>query len=427
MTQGLHTPGAGRRVAVTGMGAVSPNGIGLARFADAVKRGVSGVGPILSFDASPYATKIGGEIGQFDPASVVADPRERKHVSRAAAMAMAASDEALRTAGLRTHELSLDERRRFGVTMGTGGGGFAFTEKMYDLWYAGQEKKASVYTIAASTHGTIASELSMRHALRGASHVISTGCTSSTDAIGYAALSIRYGRLDRVLAGGTDAPFAEGIFAAFTVMRIMTSSWNDQPDRGSRPFSRDRDGFVLGEGSWMLVLEEMASARARGATILAEILGYGSTCEAFHRVRLDEDGVEPARAMTLAIEDAGIRPEEIEYVNLHGTSTILNDRIETRAFKIAFGKQAPRIPASALKSMIGHPQGACGAAGVVETILGMRESFLPPTINLDELDPECDLDYVPHAARRAEIRTALCNCIGFGSKNSALVLGVPSL
>jgi len=407
------------------MGAVSPNAIGLPRFADAVRNGRSGVSRITAFDPEPYATQVGGEVRDFDPASVLEDPRDLKHVSRAAAMAMAAGDEALRTAGLDARRLPIDERRRFGVSIGTGGGGFAFTERMYDLWYSGQEKKASVYTIPASTHGSIASELSMRYALRGSSHVLSTGCTSSTDAVGYGALNVRFGRLDRVLVGGTDAPFAAGIFAAFSVMRVMTSSWNAEPERASRPFSRDRDGFVLGEGAWMIVLEEMEIARRRGATILAEVMGYGSTCEAFHRVRLEENGIEPARAMTLAMEDAGVAPSEIEYANLHGTSTVLNDRIETRALKIALGPGVRSIPSSSLKSMIGHPQGACGAAGVVETILAMREGFVPPTINLEEPDPECDLDYVPNTARRARVGTALCNCIGFGSKNSALVIGLP--
>ena len=419
--QGAHE----RRVVVTGMGAVSPNGVGLPRFAEALRSGRSGVGLIQAFDPSRYSSRIGGEVRDFDPAAVLADPHELKHVPRATAMLMAASDEALRTAGIAPPEMPLEERRRFGVSVGTGGGGFAFTERMYDLWYSGEEKKASVYTIPASTHGTMASEISMRHALRGWSHVLSTGCTSSTDALGHAFLNIRWGRLDRALAGGADAPFAPGIFAAFSVMRIMTAAWNEAPERGSRPFSRDRSGFVLGEGAWMLVLEDLESALARHAAILAEVLGYGSTCEAFHRVRLDEDGVEPARAMTLAIEDAGLGPSDIDYANLHGTSTVLNDRIETRALKLALGKRAGQIPASSLKSMIGHPQGACGAAGVVETILAMREEFLPPTINLDEPDPECDLDYVPNTARRARFRTALCNCIGFGSKNSALVVGLP--
>lgn len=424
---GSRGPILGRRVVITGMGAVSPNGIGLARFVEAIRAGRSGVTAIRSFDPASFATRIGGEIADFDPASVLPDAHERRHVPRASAMLLAASDEALATAGLAPDTLSLEQRRRFGVSIGTGGGGFAFTEKMYDLWYAGDAKKASVYTIPASTHGTVASEVSMRHSLRGPSHVLSTGCTSSTDAIGYAVLAIRYGRADRILAGGTDAPFAPGIFAAFSVMRIMTSSWNDEPARGSRPFAKGRDGFVLGEGAWTVLLEALDTAQERRAPILAEMLGYGSTCEAFHRVRLEEDGIEPARAMTLAMEDADIGPSDVDYANLHGTSTVLNDRIETRALKLALGDRAPRVPSSALKSMIGHPQGACGAAGLVETVLAMREDFLPPTINLDDADPECDLDYVPNTARRARIDVALCNCIGFGSKNSALVVARPRL
>ena len=206
-------------------------------------------------------------------------------------------------------------------------------------------------------------------------------------------------------------------------MRIVTTSWNDQPEKGSRPFSRDRDGFVVAEGAWILLFESLESARRRGAEIYAELLGYGSTCEAFHRVRLEESGNEPARAMSLALEDAGVAHEQIDYVNLHGTSTALNDRIETRAVKKVFGSRATSIPASSLKSLIGHPQGACGAAGVTASLLAMRDGFVPPTINRDEPDPECDLDVVPNIGRTAELNAVLCNCIGFGSKNAALVFG----
>jgi 3-oxoacyl-[acyl-carrier-protein] synthase II len=205
-------------------------------------------------------------------------------------------------------------------------------------------------------------------------------------------------------------------------MKIMTTSWNDEPERGSRPFSRDRDGFVLGEGAWLLVLEEMTLARRRGAAIYGELRGYAATCEAFHRVRLDESAEEPARAMQLALLDAGAAPEEVDYLNLHGTSTVLNDRVETRAVKRVFGRRALSIPSSSLKSMIGHPQGACGAAGVTASLLAMRDSFIPPTINRDEPDPECDLDVVPHRGREQALSIVLCNCIGFGSKNAAVVL-----
>jgi len=209
----------------------------------------------------------------------------------------------------------------------------------------------------------------------------------------------------------------------FILMKILTDSWNEAPEKGSRPFSVDRDGFVLAEGAWMFVLEELEHARARGAKILAEIAGYGSTCEAFHRVRLQECGEEPARAIGLAMTAAGIDAQNVQYVNLHGTSTQLNDRIETRALKLALGECAPHVPMSALKSQIGHPQGACGAAGVAATIVAMQSGKIPPTINLDNPDPECDLDYVPKAGRSAAIEHAICNCIAFGSKNSALVLG----
>jgi 3-oxoacyl-[acyl-carrier-protein] synthase II len=205
-------------------------------------------------------------------------------------------------------------------------------------------------------------------------------------------------------------------------MRILATRWNDSPAEASRPFSRDRGGFVLGEGSWFFVLEERDQALDRGAKIYGEIAGYGSTCEAYHRVRLEECGEEPARAMTLAMKQAGIGPEAVQYLHYHGTSTELNDRIETRAVKLAFGKTAGKLAGSSLKSMIGHPQGACGAAGIAATLLAMRDKVAPPTINLISPDPECDLDYVPEVGRKIEIEYALANCIAFGSKNSALVL-----
>jgi 3-oxoacyl-[acyl-carrier-protein] synthase II len=225
-----------------------------------------------------------------------------------------------------------------------------------------------------------------------------------------------------MLAGGSDAPLAPGILAAFGLMKVLTEDWNDEPHRASRPFSRDRSGIVLGEGAWVYVLEEYERARRRGANIYAEVTGYGATCDAYHRVRLEDTGEEPARAMRLALADARREAAEIDYVNLHGTSTVLNDRIETQAVKLALGERARRVPMSATKSQIGHPQGASGAAGLAAALCAITTSVIPPTINLDEPDPECDLDYVPNEAREREVRVALCNCIGFGSKNSALVV-----
>ncbi len=406
---------------VTGIGAVSPNGIGREAFWSATLQGKSGVRRIQSFDATELPVRIAGEVAEFDATRYIGE-KDAANVSRVVPLAIAAATEAIEDARFDLAKMPLDERRRTAVLLGSGGGGEEFVQRQLALYLSGHVKQCSVYTIPSATMGTLASELSMRFGFRGFSHVISTGCTSSTDALGYAVQNIQCGYADTVLCGGADAPLSFLIVKGFTIMRILTASWNHAPERASRPFSADRDGFVLGEGAWMFVLETYERARERGAFIYAELTGYGSTCEAFHRVRLGEDGEEPARAIQLAMERAGITPDEIDYVNLHGTSTVLNDRIETRALKLALGRRAYQVPCSALKSLIGHPQGACGAAGLAATLLAMRDRCLPPTINLDLPDPECDLDYVPGRCRPAQIDRAVCNCIAFGSKNSALVV-----
>ncbi len=403
------------------MGVVSPNGIGREAFCRAILAGKSGVKRVTRFDPSDLPVQIAGEITDFDELRWV-EKQQRKHVSRVVPLAIAASDEALRDAGIETKDMPLEQQREIGIVLGSGGGAQEFSEEQYRLWYSGHIKQVSLFSIPSGTMGTLSSEVSMHFGIRGMSHVVTTGCTSSTDAIGYAFRQLQMGVLPMMLTGGVDAPIAPGIMKGFTLMRIMTSSWNDEPERASRPFSADRDGFVVAEGSWMFVLEEREHALARGARIHAEVTGYGSTCEAFHRVRLAECGEEPARAISLAIAESGVDAGAIDYVNLHGTSTRLNDRIETRALKLALGAKAAKTPMSALKSMIGHPQGACGAAGIAATLVAMRHNEIPPTINLEKPDPECDLDYVPQAGRKADIEYAVCNCIAFGSKNSALVL-----
>ena len=410
-----------RRVVITGMGTVSPNGVGNSSFSQAVLDGRSGVRRISRFDASEISVQIAGEVADFDELAWV-DRRERKHVSRVLPLAIAAATEALGVAGIDAASLPLAQKRRFGVIIGSGGGSQEFTEEQYRLFFHRQYKSMSLFCVPTGVMGTLSSELSVRFGLRGPSHVVTTGCTSSTDAFGYAMRQIQSGRLDMVLSGGADAPIALGIVKGFLLMKILTDSWNHAPERASRPFSVDRDGFVLAEGAWMFVLEYYEHARARGAKILAEICGYGSTCEAFHRVRLQECGEEPARAIELAMKQAGIGSGDVDYVNLHGTSTQLNDRIESRALKLVLGERAREVPMSALKSQIGHPQGACGAAGIAATIVAMQSGQIPPTINLEKPDPECDLDYVPEAGRKKEIEHAVCNCIAFGSKNSAVVL-----
>jgi len=407
-------------IVITGIGALSPNGIGREAYFAALAEGRSGVRTISRFDASSLPARIAGEV-DFNPDDWV-DNKNIRHVSRVVPMAIAATDEALRDARLDPTAVDLETRRRIGVMLGSGGGAVEFSERMYELWYRGAVKQASVYSIPSGTIGTIASEISMAYDLHGFSHLISTGCTSSTDAIGYAYRNLKLGVVDYVICGGADATITEGVMTGFCIMRIVSNSRNDAPETASRPFSKDRDGFVLGEGAWMFVMERLSSARARGARPYAEVAGYGSTCDAHHRVRMDESGEEPARAMKLAIEDAALDPRDVAYLNYHGTSTDLNDRIETRAVKLAFGKQATKLAGSATKSMIGHPQGACGAAGLAATLMAMRDEILPPTINLEVPDPECDLDYVPDLGRRARIDAAVCNTIAFGSKNSAVAV-----
>lgn len=413
-----------RRVVITGMGCVTPIGIGREAFWLALQRGDSGVRRIESFDVTNSPVKIAAQVQNFDWEAQLG-PKDRKHVPRTVPLALAAAREAFADAGIPANDLSPEEKQEIGVMLGTGGGGLPFVEQHYSYWYNGNgshHNKASIYIIPAATHGTLSSELSMAFGLRGLSHVISTGCTSSTDAIAYAAQHIALGRQEVMLAGGVDAPLAPGILAGFNLLTVLTTEWNDDPQRASRPFTRNRSGMVLGEGSWIYVLEEYERAQQRSANIYAEITGYGSTCDAYHRVRLQEGGDEPARAMSLAMADAGVGAGDIDYVNLHGTSTLLNDRIETNALKLALNCNAHRIPMSGTKSQVGHPQGASGAAGLGAALCAMQTGVVPPTINLDDPDPDCDLDYVANTARKADVRVALCNCIGFGSKNSALVI-----
>ena len=410
-----------RRVVITGVGVMSPIGQCRDCFWESLRSGKSGASRITTFDASSSTVQIAAQVGDFDwPAQI--PTKDQKNVPRTVPLLLRATAEALADSRMETAEMTLDERRSIGVEIGTGGGGFAFTEEHYKYWFIGPKNKASVYIIPASTHGGLSSEVSMAFGFRGLSHVVSTGCTSSTDAIFYASEHIRHGRQDMMIAGGVDAPIAPGILAGFELMKVLTTEWNDDPAKASRPFSNDRSGMVLGEGAYVFVLEDIERAVNRGAKIYAEIAGYGSTCDAYHRVRLNDSGEEPARAMSLSLQDAMVDPDEIDYVNLHGTSTVLNDRIETSAIKQAFGYHAYNIPMSATKSQVGHPQGASGAAGIAATLFAMDTGTIPATINLDSPDPDCDLDYVPNVSRQHAINAALCNCIGFGSKNSALIL-----
>jgi 3-oxoacyl-[acyl-carrier-protein] synthase II len=414
-----HDPIYRRRVVITGIGVVSPNGIGAENYARACVAGRSGIVRLQGMETTGLKSSVAAQVLDFDPLMVM-ESAEIRRVPRMVPLALAASKEALASARLELPPDDIEAQRQIGCALGTGGGGLAFVEEQYRVFFL--EGKGSLYSITAGTHGNLSSELSIALRLRGPSHVMSTGCASSTDAIGYATMLIRSGVVPMMLTGGADAPISRGILTAFEKMRVVSTRPWENPTHASRPFSADRDGFVLGEGAWMFVLEEMDHAKSRGATIYAEIAGYASTCDAYHRVQIAPHTLEPVRAMELSLAEAGADKSEVGYINLHGTATDLNDRMETAAIKKCFGEPAAKIPMSSTKSMIGHPQGACGAAGIAATVLSMRLGELHPTINLINPDPQCDLDYIPNVSRKAKVDVALCNCIAFGSKNSAIVL-----
>jgi 3-oxoacyl-[acyl-carrier-protein] synthase II len=418
------------RVAISGIGVVSPFGVGRDRFWRHVRRGCSATRAIVDFDASPYPCAVAAPVPvlTIDEAVAIAcrapdargerngkpDPRR---YSKASLIAVIAATEAWHDAGLRLNEPGA------GVLVGSGAGGIDVAERQYYEFFTEGWKRVTPYAIPISIVGMISSEISIALELHGISHVISTGCTSSTDAISYAASLIRAGEAEVILSGGADACVTPGMIFGFSKMRAVSTRYNEAPAEASRPFDRGRDGFVLGEGAWMVVVEREDRARARGAQVYATIDGYGSTCDAYHRVQMAPDGEQIVRAMRLAIERSGRPIEEIGYVNFHGTSTVLNDAVESRCVRQLFGPLADHVPGSSTKSMIGHPQGASGAAGIVTAALALRDGFLPPTINQSEVDPDCDLDFIPNTGRAGQPAAALCNCLGFGSKNSAIVLG----
>ena len=417
------------RVAITGIGVVSPYGAGREAFWQHLTLGCSATRAITDFDPSDFACTVAAPVPRvsIDDAVVIterdglsperagrADPRR---YSKASLIAVIAASEAWADAGLRLNEPGA------GVLVGSGAGGIDVAERQYYEFFTDGWKRVTPYAIPVSIVGMISSEISIALELHGISHVVSTGCTSSTDAIAYAASMIRAGEAEVILSGGADACVTPGMIFGFSKMKVVATRYNDQPDSASRPFDRERDGFVLGEGAWMVVLEREDRARARGARVYATIDGYGSTCDAYHRVQMHPDGEQIVRAMRLAIERSGHAIEKIGYVNFHGTSTILNDAVESRCVRQVFQSHADRMAGSSIKSMIGHPQGASGAAGVVTSALALSRGYLPPTINQSTPDPDCDLDFIPNTGRAVAVEAALCNCLGFGSKNSAIVIG----
>ncbi|MBU9888734.1 MAG: beta-ketoacyl-ACP synthase II [Candidatus Omnitrophica bacterium] len=407
-----------RRVVITGVGVVSSVGFGKKAFWDSLTLGKSGVTNITSFDTAPFTTHFAGEIRDFDPAAYIL-PKKLKRMDRTTQFAIVASKMAVEDAGLDL--LAAGVRERTGVIIGTALAGVGYILEQSAILMQKGPMRINPFTALASFPDACAGNVSIELGVTGPSFSMATACSSASDACGYAFDAIRSGELDFLIMGGAEATIFPGILASFCVARAL-STRNDDPQGASRPFSMDRDGFVLGEGAGMLVLEEYEHAKKRGAHIYAEILGHGMTCDAYHMVAPDPEGKEASRAMRLAMDHAKVGPKDIDYINAHGTSTPLNDKTETLVIKKVFGPLAYQIPLSSIKSMIGHLIGAAGSVELIATLLAMEHQVIPPTINYGAKDPECDLDYVPHAARPAKIRIAMKNSFGFGGKNSILIL-----
>lgn len=408
-----------RRVVVTGLGVVSPLGNDLATTWAGVVAGRSGVGSITHFDASEYRTTIGAEVKGLDIKQHFA-PKDARRMDPFAQYAVIAAREAVRSASLTSEMLQNDLSRRTAVIVGSGIGGIGTVSEQVQVLLERGPSKVSPFLIPMILPETAASMVAIEFGLRGPNMAVTSACATGANAIGEAGEMIRRGAAELALAGGAEAGVVPISVAGFSAMRAL-SERNDAPQQASRPFDRDRDGFVVGEGAGILVLEELEHARARGATIYVELMGYGSNDDAFHITAPEENGVGAADCMRTALAMAGLGPEEIDYINAHGTSTPLNDVIETRAIKAVFGAHAYRLAISSTKSMTGHLLGASGALEAIFSIMALCEDVIPPTINLDNPDPECDLDYVPHRARRATLHTALSNSFGFGGHNASLI------
>ena len=407
-----------RRVVITGLGVIASNGIGKKDFWEAIKEGRSGISLIDRFDRTPFPTKIAGEVKNFNPENYI-DKKNVKRMDRTSHFAIAAAKMAVEDAKV---DLSNGYSERAGVIIGTSMSGIGYLLDQHDTFRDSGPMRISPFTALASFPDACTSQVSIALNIKGPSFSLSTACSSASDAVGYATEAIQSGKLDFIIMGGSEATLYAPIFASFCVARAM-STRNEEPQRASRPFNLDRDGFVLGEGAGIFVLEEYEHAKKRGAHIYAEVLGHGMTCDAYHMTAPDPKGGEASRAMQMALKNAGVGINDVNYINAHGTSTPLNDKTETMVIKKVFGKQAYNIPVSSTKSMIGHLIGAAGAVELVTTLLAMDEQMLPPTINYEVPDPECDLDYVPNKARPAKIEIAMKNSFGFGGKNSILILG----
>ena len=407
-----------RRVVITGIGVIAPNGITKDEFWEANVTGRSGVNRVRGFDTTSYNSKIAAEVVDFNPIKYMPEP-VAKRTDRYAQLGIAAAKMAVDDSKLNIEQ---EDKYKIGVCIGTGLGGVLFHEEQIAKIKVKGPRSAHPLCVPKISPNAVPSQIAIQLGLKGINLSISTACASSTNAIGQAFDIIRLKRADVVITGGTEAPITPFTFAAYDSLKVLSSKRNDKAQEASRPFDKDRDGFVIGEGAGVLILEDLEHAKNRGANIYAEIIGYGTTSGAYHMVMPDPTGDDAARVMKLAIQDANISGEDVDYINAHGTSTRLNDKIETQAIKSVFGKHAYKIPISSTKSMIGHLIGAVGAVEGIICALVIENSLIPPTINYENKDPDCDLDYVPNEARKAKVDIALSNSFGFGSCNACIVL-----
>lgn len=404
------------RVVITGMGAVTPLGIGKDIFWNNIKNGVSGIDKIQRFDASAFTTQIAGEVLDFKPEDYI-DRKEAKHMDRFTQFAMASAAMAVNDASINLDDM---DKNRLGVVMGVGIGGIATFEEQHTLLNTKGPGRISPFFVPMLITNIAAGQIAIAYGAKGYNTTIVTACASATNAIGEAFRAIRDGYADVMFTGGAEAAVTPLALAGFCAMKAL-STRNDDPKSASSPFDAKRDGFVMGEGAGVLILESMDHAVKRGAHIYAEVVGYGATCDAYHITAPAPEGEGGARAMSNALEDAGVKPDQVDYINAHGTSTPYNDKFETMAIKSVFGQHAYELAVSSTKSMTGHLLGATGAIEAIASAMAIQEGFIPPTINYEDPDPECDLDYVPNKGRAADIEYAMSNSFGFGGQNAVLL------
>jgi 3-oxoacyl-[acyl-carrier-protein] synthase II len=406
-----------RRVVITGMGLVIPNGIGVKTAWRNICEGRSGIGPITRFDTNGFDTKIAAEVKDFSPELYI-DKKEIKKMDLFIQYAIGAAHEAIKDSGL---QITGENADRIGVIVGTGLGGLPTLEKYHQILLERGPSRISPFFIPMLIANLASGQIAIRFGAKGPNTCVVTACATGAHCIGDASRAIQYGDADAIIAGGTEANIAPLTIGGFNAMKAL-STRNDEPQKASRPFEKDRDGFVVAEGAGIVILEELEFALKRGARIYGEIVGYGYTGDAYHITAPSPDGDGAVRCMRMALKDAGLQPEEVDTINAHGTSTQINDKTETIAIKTVFGDHAKKIPISATKSMTGHLLGAAGSTETIFTLLTIVEGILPPTINYEEPDPDCDLDYVPNVARRLSVRIGMSNAFGFGGTNATLIL-----